>query len=368
MKAIILKPVVWNSNNYIEPSGHVATSGFAKNYGYGHEEWNNSPNNTWRKQKIFHTEATEKLYEYSQHGDLGIILIASYRNVQYALGLATNVSNNSKEEMKLISNELNIYQRKEELWKIQTVKKCFNNNKIKFENHWKNNFQWILWRCPLDHYTWFANPIRLNPKRITGKSKLTTMHGRFQGITPQIALEIVSNHILPEHQSCLWLASGEFDEEIFKKLPSTKKLSGQKLRKKYNIKSGNAPSNNSFEYWVKGKRTVNPHHATLQAKFIKFLKGKGVNPIENKEYIDVQYPRNNKKYMAEIKPTKTVETKYAIRAAVGQLLEYRFTSKKNAILEIVLGSKPKKEEIKFVKSIGMTITYYDKKTKTFISQ
>ena len=368
MKAIILKPVVWNSNNYIRPSGHKATSGFAKDYGYGHEEWNNSPNNTWRNQKIFHTESTDKLYEYSESGNLGIILIASYRNIQYALGLATNVSNNSKEEMKIISNELNIYQRKEELWQIQTVKNCFNNNKKKFESHWKKNYQWLLWRCPSDHYTWFENPIRLNPQRITGKSKLTTMHGKFQGITPQIALEIVSKQISPKHESCLWLANGEFDEEIFKKLPTTKKSSSQKLRKKYKIKSGNAPSNNSFEYWIEGKRTVNPHHSILQAKFVKFLKEKGINPIEDKGYIDVQYSSRKIFHISEIKPTETVETKYAIRAAIGQLLEYRFTEKKNAILEIVLGSEPKKKEIKFVKSIDMTITYYDKNTKSFISQ
>ncbi len=53
MKAIILKPIVWNSKQYIGPSGCKATSGFAKLYGYGHEEWNNSSRNIWRGQKIF---------------------------------------------------------------------------------------------------------------------------------------------------------------------------------------------------------------------------------------------------------------------------------------------------------------------------
>ena len=62
-----------------------------------------------------------------------------------------------------------------------------------------------------------------------------------------------------------------------------------------------------------------------------------------------------------------MESKYAIRAAIGQLLEYHFLSKKDASLEIVIGTKPKKREIEFVKSINMTITYYDKEQKTFIT-
>lgn len=37
------KPVVWNSNGYRGPSGGKFTSGFPKDHGYGHEEWNNAP-------------------------------------------------------------------------------------------------------------------------------------------------------------------------------------------------------------------------------------------------------------------------------------------------------------------------------------
>jgi hypothetical protein len=212
MKAIILNPVVWNTKNYIQPSGHKATSGFAKKYGYGHEEWNNSLHNIWRNQRVFHTEATDKLYEYSREGNLGIIPIASHNGKQYALGIATNVSNNSKDEMELICDELNIFERHKDLWEIETVKRCFRNNYSKFLSHWKNNYRWILWKCPLDHFYWFSEPILLNPKKITNKKRLTSMHGRFQAITPFIALEIVKDYLPSDHQSPLWLTSGEFDE------------------------------------------------------------------------------------------------------------------------------------------------------------
>lgn len=255
MKAIILKPVVWNINKYVEPSGHQAASGFASDYGYGHEEWNNSPNNIWRGQRIFHTEATSKLLEYSATGELGIIPIASHNNVQYALGVATNVFHNSKDEMALISEELNIMQRGNELWNLPSVKKCFANNQNKFIAHWENNYQWIRWRCPLNHFHWFDDPIPLNPKNITGKEKLISMHGRFQAITPFMALDIINNHIPKEHQSFIWLTDGEFDEELYKNVPAIKKATAQKLRKTFKIKA-NAPAQNSFEYWVVGNRTV----------------------------------------------------------------------------------------------------------------
>ena len=367
MKAIILKPVVWNSQNYIKPSGHQATSGFAKKYGYGHEEWNNSQQNIWRGQRVFHTEATEKLFKYSSTGNLCVIPIVSHQNKQYALGIATNVSNNSQEEMALISDEINIFERHKELWKIENVKKCFQDNQDKFLAHWEQHYKWIMWRCPLEHFYWFTNPILLNPKEITGKQRLTSMHGRYQAITPLVALEIVEKYLPTENQSPVWLTSGEFDEEIYKKLPASKKLTSQKIRKKFKIKSGNAPTEESFEYWVTGKRTVNPHHATLQVKFVNYLKSLKVTPIENQNYIDVQYTKNGRLYFSEIKPTVAVESKYAIRAAIGQLLEYRFASQENASLEIVIGSKPKKQEIEFVQSVNMTITYYDEKLNNFIT-
>ena len=367
MKAIILKPVVWNTEQYIKPSGYKASSGFAKDNGYGHEEWNNSPNNIWREQQIFHTETTKSILEYSFNGELGIIPIASHNKIQYALGIATNVLHNTEDEKDLICQELNIYERGKELWSLENVRKCFQNDKNKFFEQWKKNYKWINWRCPVDHFHWFTTPIPLDPENISGKQRLASMHGSFQAITPFIALEIVKSHLPIEHSSPLWLTAGEFDEQIIKDVPENKKVTLQKVRKKFKIESSNATTQNSFEYWVAGKRNVNPHHATLQAKFVKYLHEMEIQPIEDKSYIDVQYSIDDKLYYSEIKPTETVESKYAIRAAIGQLLEYQYTTNQPALLEIVIGKKPKKDEIDFVKSIGMKITYYSEKTNSFVS-
>lgn len=43
MALFIPKPILWNANNYLAPSGVIATSGYPRETSYGHEEWNNSP-------------------------------------------------------------------------------------------------------------------------------------------------------------------------------------------------------------------------------------------------------------------------------------------------------------------------------------
>jgi hypothetical protein len=57
-------------------------------------------------------------------------------------------------------------------------------------------------------------------------------------------------------------------------------------------------------------------------------------------------------------------SKYAIRAAIGQLLEYRHTIKQpSALLHIILDERPKKNKIAFVKSLGFMLSYKEKSGK-----
>ncbi|UOG91477.1 MAG: hypothetical protein L3K52_14935 [Candidatus Thiothrix sulfatifontis] len=365
MKAIILKPIVWNSNHYIKPSGHKATSGFAKEFGYGHEEWNNSPSNIWRNHKVFHSEFSDSLLNYSNTGDLGIILIASYKGIQYALGIATNVYHNTREDMRLIADELRIYDRHRDLWRVTSVKKAFNNNNNVFLNHWEENYQWIRWRCPQEHFHWFDEPIPLDPIEIIGKEKFVLRHGSHQAISQSMALEIINNNLPLDHEIYNWLTDGEFDESLLKNIPLNKKKTSQQLIDQYNITRRNSTSKEAFEYWIEGKRTINPLHSILQARFIYFLKEKNIVPTEDDNYIDVQYRKNGRLFFSEIKPTDNIETKYAIRSAIGQILEYNFEHKNKANLEIVIGSKPKRREVEFVNSLNIILTYWN--GNTFIS-
>jgi len=74
----------------------------------------------------------------------------------------------------------------------------------------------------------------------------------------------------------------------------------------------------------------------------------------------VQYTTAEGTTFCEVKPTDNVETRYAVRAAVGQLLEYRYTRHvPNAALEVVLGTRPGEPEVGFARSLGIAMTYYD---------
>lgn len=361
MKAIVLKPVMWNSQGYHQPAGDKATSGYAADYGYGHEEWNNNPDRIWNDQRIFHTQSTEKLDRYANSKDLGMIIIASHKGTQYALGVATSIQDND-DDMEEIAKALNFYDEKDRVWSLPRVQHCFQNDKEAFEEHWFEQHEWIRWRCPQEQYTWFEQPIALDPLKITGAKKLVSMHGRHQAISPATALEILKPYLPTNHPSMEWLSTGTFDPDAFSsksKIPANFQISSPELRKQYGIRAcANSTVRKAYEYWIEGQRSVNPMHHELQQRFVEYLKKElKVTPVEDEQYVDVRYPWQGNTVFAEIKPTDMVSTRYAIRAAIGQLLEYRFRQDQDAMLEIVLGSEPTEKEIEFVNSLNISISW-----------
>lgn len=365
MKAVILKPIMWNSINYTGPSGYPSTSGFAHEFGYGHEEWNNNTRRVWRNYKVFHTESTDKLLQYSNTGELTIVTVASYNRAQYAISIATNVFDNNEDERTVIARELNVYNDWNEVWSIDRVKNCFNNNQERFLTHWESNYRWIRWKCPITQYHHFSRPILLNPSSISGKSRLTSMHGRFQFIYPEQCLQIIGNNLPGNHLICEWLSSSDFDDEVISKAIKNYRSTHQ-IRPPRRRSDSNAPAISAYQYWVEGNRNVEPHHALLQAKFVNHLTSNNLSYQENVNYIDVKYQLNGIDVFVEIKPTDKIQTKYAIRIAIGQILEYRYRINNQAILEIVLGSRPSNEEISFVNSLGILLTYFDLNSGNFI--
>jgi hypothetical protein len=143
MKASILKPIVWNDNQYIGPTGQKSSSGYPAKYGFGHEEWNNHPARIWRGFRIFHTESTDRLLEYSGKGNLGILMIASHAGAQWAVGIAAGVEHNEKPEMLTISNALNIKDCWRELWVLQAVRQKFHQKRADFFKFWEKQYFWL---------------------------------------------------------------------------------------------------------------------------------------------------------------------------------------------------------------------------------
>jgi len=378
VKAVILKPIVWNVNNYKKPSGSLKNykrfrgdkkGSYPTYHGYGHEEWNNNDKRSWHGYKVFHTERTDRLLEYSKNGDLAIMMIASNKGNQYAVGIACNVYDNNDKEMNLISSDLNLYDNWKEVWKLNSVKFCFKENQQIFLQEWQKDYKWISWKCPPEYFHWFDQPIALNPKIFSNeKNRLTTMYGRWQGVRREDILSAINGYISKNHKIREWLTSGEFDNSILPKDMKVKSLkSSNFLQKRYGCPGSNRPTDKSYKYWIEGNILVEPLHAPLQEKFVDFLKEeKSLVIAQNQDYIDVQYKRDNNVVFAEVKPTKNIEPKYAIRIALGQLLEYQFKHNKSAILEIVISNKPKDFEVNFLKHLGVILTYYDEDSDKFI--
>jgi hypothetical protein len=365
-KMAVLKPIMWNDKGYTCPAGCPSTSGYSHLHGYGHEEWNNNPKWVWQGWKVFHTEASERLRKAALHGDLGMVMIASHGGVAYALGVATNVYVNDRKDMKRIVDAVGKNEDMAAVWALRTVQRGFLGKQGAFRMHWRKEIPWVQWRCLPEHFYWFRAPIPLDPQRATGKKRLAMHHGRFKETTPAVLFDIIDVH-LPKDRKAIreWLSSESFDQPRERRTASQK--AGSRILSRVR-RGSNAPTDRRFEYWVRGNRSVEPLHHRLQELFIQHLKAKGINPALNVDYVDVQYEAAEVTTFCEVKPTDNVETRYAIRAAIGQLLEYRYVRHlPTAAVEIVLGSRPSDDEIGFVKSLTIGLTYYDSASGRFVS-
>ncbi len=361
-KLLVLKPIMWNDQGYQRPAGCPSTSGYSHEHGFGHEEWNNNPNWFWQGWKVFHTEASQKLRDAAENGNLGMLMVASRGGKAMALGVATNVYINNETDMAAIAQAVGQDKDWPAVWDLRTVRTQYPNRE-----HFLQQCQvakaWIRWRCLPSNYYWFPKPVVLDPMRLTGKKRLAMHHGRFTEITAAVMLDIIDGH-LPGDRSAIreWLTCGEFSQ--IERKGTLSQSRGEKIMRRMQRRR-NAPTDRRFEYWVKGNRTVEPLHDRLQKLFVDHLKAQHIVPVENEEYIDVRYAVDGLTTLCEVKPTDNVETKYAIRAAIGQLLEYRFKSRiADAAMEIVLGCRPEEWEIEFAKSLRIAVTYFDKSTGT----
>jgi len=305
----------------------------------------------------FHSEAKEALAKKAQ-GNMCIILIAAHGAKNYIVGVAAGVTSNKKEDMPSIAKTLNIYEKWSQIWAIPLVQEKFSGNKPDFIEHWKEHHQWVMWSCPASLFHWFSEPILFNPNKVTNKQRVTAMYSGWQYIDPAIALDLLDDALPARHPIFDWLVDGDFESGT--SIPNNPQTEKYSKKKKNSKRSGsNRPTEMLYEYWVEGKRTCHPRHTTLQNAFILHLESQGISYAQNTtEYIDIIYTYQDKLVITEIKPAESVGTKYAIRTAIGQLLEYRHTMQEpSALLHIVLDEKPKDNEIEFVRSLGFALSY-----------
>jgi len=178
----IQKPIFWNTNRYVRPSGARATSGFPKERGYGHEEWNNSHRMelTRRGQsyRVFHTEGIGAAPLADNVNQTFVFMTASHDGIQQLVGVAGNATGlfARQEDREKIASDLRLNDFWTDAWSQPTVQIQHSNSQPAFLKHWKADLHWIPnWICPQDCFLWLDSPITLDARSITGKSRLLNM-------------------------------------------------------------------------------------------------------------------------------------------------------------------------------------------------
>ena len=158
------------------------------------------------------------------------------------------------------------------------------------------------------------------------------------------------------------------DETIQKFLRDVRELIDSKLPRK-NVKqkksidtlqnSPSTPKDPYTRYVEAYEIEITPQHDELQSTFEAYLKKCGFAEIQpNVASVDLRF-RDPKKglVLAEVKPCDKANVRYAIRTAIGQLLDYRQHAREEVNMMIVVGLKPNEFDKKLAISNGFAVAY-----------
>lgn len=184
MALFLLKPILWNLNGYLKPSGVRATKeSFPGENGFGHEEWNNSPRLAFSeggsRYRVFHTETVGNAPVEENEGQTFVFMTASHDGIQQLVGIAGNAlflgSEDYRSERERLSNQLKLDNLWADVWSLPLVRQL-HKTETRVRKRWSADVSWIPnWVCPEEFFLWFDRPVTLDPARITGKKRLPTM-------------------------------------------------------------------------------------------------------------------------------------------------------------------------------------------------
>lgn len=191
----LMKPVVWNREGYVRPSGVKVHSGHPRDYGFGYEEWNNSPRLTaelgGRRLRYFHTEGFKNTPLDEHQGDFVVFMYASHDNRQELVGVAGQCVMLNGQERKHAAGMLGLASLAEDVWSLPSARKLYSGEKA-FRDYWKKTLQWMpAWRAPDERFFWPDEPVVLDATQITGKGKLTPRFSGFTGIDERQARRVM---------------------------------------------------------------------------------------------------------------------------------------------------------------------------------
>lgn len=199
MPAYLLKPVVWNSLGYVRPGGGRFSSGYPKENGFGHEEWNAGTHLSFeeggRRWRAFHTESVGH-HDVESEIQVFVFMVASHGGRQDLVGIAGNATPlfHRKQERRRLVRLLGTdsVEHADEAWALSQVRRCFASRGA-FLAKWRKESHWApTWKCPESDFVWLPNPVKLNAMSITGKHRFVTMYSSYQPLDRAQAARILS--------------------------------------------------------------------------------------------------------------------------------------------------------------------------------
>jgi hypothetical protein len=123
--------------------------------------------------------------------------------------------------------------------------------------------------------------------------------------------------------------------------------------------SASAPVDPYTRYVQSYEMQISPRHHELQTRFERFLEtGHGHELQPNSARVDIRFRRgDNRLVLAEIKPCDATNIRYAIRTAIGQLLDYQQSTRESTSLLIVLDRKPDRQNTLLATENGFGVAY-----------
>ncbi|MBY0317688.1 MAG: hypothetical protein K2X72_03080 [Reyranella sp.] len=359
--------LVWNSKQWKCPSLDTRSNysanppSFAAQYGFGHEEWNNT--------ELYRVGAWRGFYTTAHGGPVGE-LAASQR---VGIIMTSRQPDNGQRclvgaavDVRPIDEKLKQHLKKrskfgsQAFWPELAVLEEVKDRRLRSRDPRKLSLRALLnidvpWMCRVRDFWWAEEeyPLRSIDLTTASGSPLTWRWAQSQPLKNPYKVRKILADAGCKGSILEWFSD---DEEFVVRSTATFKNAGAGSDFSWR-RTGSAASSPYRKYVDAYEVEIQPQHEMLKESFVRFGLTAGFMSFDGRhKSVDLVGQHSIKgRTFIEIKPAPTPgASRFAVRLAVGQLLEYRFYERASVkALVIVVGCRPPKRVIAFARSHGI---------------